>query len=285
MINKLKEYVNASKYTKWYIVIINNAIGRGKFKLCEKHHIVPKSIWKDGAKRKDNIVHLTAKEHYICHHLLSKMMISKKDSDRMHSAFWLMMNTAECKVSSSCYQFYKHKKSSAMSIAWASGMFDEVVKRKQWFYESEEQKQANREKALAEMQDPDRKASFVEAGKAAGKLKRDKDTKAWVSNSMGSDDSRAKAKAANQTDAHREACSKRELSKSIEQRITLAKQGQQALVAKLGGEEEYRKMLSDRIKGRKKYIDSNGSVRVLREPIEGFILLSEHKKRSSYVYI
>ena len=37
----------------------------------ENHHIIPKSL--DGDDSKDNIVRLTAREHFICHYLLTKM--------------------------------------------------------------------------------------------------------------------------------------------------------------------------------------------------------------------
>ena len=50
----------------------------------EKHHILPRSM--GGLNRKDNIVFLTAKEHYIVHHLLSKIYPTEK----MIRAFFLM---------------------------------------------------------------------------------------------------------------------------------------------------------------------------------------------------
>jgi DNA-binding XRE family transcriptional regulator len=63
-----------NKYTKWYVNIItqakldvNNRI-EGYF---EKHHIIPRSM--GGTDAKDNIVKLTAREHFICHLLLTKM--------------------------------------------------------------------------------------------------------------------------------------------------------------------------------------------------------------------
>lgn len=55
-----------------------------------------------------------------------------------------------------------------------------------------------------------------------------------------------------------------DLLETKEQRQALAKQGQQALVEKLGSEEAYRKWQSDKIKGRKKYINmETGDIRVL----------------------
>jgi hypothetical protein len=68
-----------NKYYKWYFDIISNAsknsIERndGYF---EKHHIIPKSL--GGNNSKENIVKLTAREHFICHLLLPKMLEGKQ---------------------------------------------------------------------------------------------------------------------------------------------------------------------------------------------------------------
>ena len=62
-----------NKYTKWYNSIIynrkNNPLIKSVYK--ENHHIIPKSL--GGSNKKENIVALTAKEHFICHRLLVKM--------------------------------------------------------------------------------------------------------------------------------------------------------------------------------------------------------------------
>ena len=127
------------------------------------------------------------------------------------------------------------------------------------------------------MQDPNRKDKFVKAGLDAGKAVRDADMKAWINQSLLSEKGRSKAKASQQSVENREACRQRELSKSKEERTKLAKQGQQALVEKLGGEEAYKKYLSDRIKGRKKYINtSTNKIKISHTQPEGFILWSEY---------
>jgi hypothetical protein len=55
----------------------------------EQHHIVPKSL--GGSNKSDNLVSLTAKEHFICHLLLTRMVegVAKK---KMTYALWLMCN-------------------------------------------------------------------------------------------------------------------------------------------------------------------------------------------------
>jgi len=59
-------------HTKLYDAIISRAVERKKPEgYCEKHHIVPRCM--GGTNGKDNLVYLTAKEHFICHKLLVRM--------------------------------------------------------------------------------------------------------------------------------------------------------------------------------------------------------------------
>lgn len=77
-----------NKYTAWYYGIINNAKLRKITGYVEMHHIVPECLF-ELRRRKgppgllpgdsnliDNFVHLTAREHIICHWLLVHMMAS-----------------------------------------------------------------------------------------------------------------------------------------------------------------------------------------------------------------
>ena len=62
-----------NKYSRWYFNIINRAkvqevLLDGYY---EKHHIIPRSL--KGNNCRDNLVNLTAREHFICHWLLTKM--------------------------------------------------------------------------------------------------------------------------------------------------------------------------------------------------------------------
>ena len=77
-----------NKYTNWYYNIINNAQYRSTTSgYTEKHHIIPKSLGGDNSK--NNIVRLMAKEHYICHLLLTKMLDGNNRS-KMVYALWIM---------------------------------------------------------------------------------------------------------------------------------------------------------------------------------------------------
>lgn len=64
-----------NKYTTWYYNIINKAKSENRVKsknqYFEKHHIVPKSL--GGNNSKENLVLLTAREHFIIHWLLVNM--------------------------------------------------------------------------------------------------------------------------------------------------------------------------------------------------------------------
>jgi hypothetical protein len=60
-----------NKYTNWYNSIINKAKLRTIDGYTEKHHIIPSSLGGDNSK--ENIVSLTAREHFVCHLLLTKM--------------------------------------------------------------------------------------------------------------------------------------------------------------------------------------------------------------------
>lgn len=55
---------------------------------CESHHIIPKSL--GGTNKSDNLVLLTAREHFICHHLLYKMHANTRHAYKMLYAFVMM---------------------------------------------------------------------------------------------------------------------------------------------------------------------------------------------------
>jgi len=76
-----------NKYTRWYNSIISSAQNRNTNGYVEKHHIVPKSL--GGNNKKENLVALTAREHFICHWLLTKMT-SGQDKMKMCMALVMM---------------------------------------------------------------------------------------------------------------------------------------------------------------------------------------------------
>jgi hypothetical protein len=77
-IEKLKTTNN--KYYTWYSNICQRALLRNlpTSVYTEKHHILPKSLYPEYSKNKDNLVKLTAREHFICHWLLTKIINNPK---------------------------------------------------------------------------------------------------------------------------------------------------------------------------------------------------------------
>ena len=80
-----------NKYYKWYIDIISRSYTRllPATTYTEKHHIIPKSL--GGNNAKTNIVILTAREHFICHWLLTKITESTNKNKMIYAL--CMMNT------------------------------------------------------------------------------------------------------------------------------------------------------------------------------------------------
>jgi hypothetical protein len=76
-----------NKYTKWYNSITNTAKSRVLDCYTETHHIKPRSL--GGNDDLENIVELTAREHFICHWLLVKMTTGK-DHHKMLNALRMM---------------------------------------------------------------------------------------------------------------------------------------------------------------------------------------------------
>lgn len=76
-------------YSKVYYNIIGRSQSRESPPIVEVHHIVPKSL--GGSNKKENLVKLTPREHFVCHLLLTKMY-SGKEKQKMVYALWAIMN-------------------------------------------------------------------------------------------------------------------------------------------------------------------------------------------------
>ncbi len=76
-----------NKYTYWYNQIIDRARRRITEDYTELHHIIPESL--GGPDTSDNLVNLTAREHFICHWLLTKMTTGE-DHWKMVNALRMM---------------------------------------------------------------------------------------------------------------------------------------------------------------------------------------------------
>ncbi len=104
-----------NKYTSWYYAIIHNAQKRNPTEYTERHHIIPKSL--NGDDSTNNIVRLTAREHFVCHLLLTKMVEGKNKIKMYNAAFQMSVssnNQSRYKISSRVYAILKKHKSEAM---------------------------------------------------------------------------------------------------------------------------------------------------------------------------
>ena len=99
-----------NKYAKWYNQITERARFRDIDDYTETHHIKPRSL--GGTDEVDNLVKLTAREHFICHWLLTKMYTGEAKS-KMINALWMMQsnntyqNRYHTKITSRVYEFLR----------------------------------------------------------------------------------------------------------------------------------------------------------------------------------
>jgi hypothetical protein len=115
MINKSMFIDN--KYTTWYYKIVDRARDRLIDGYVEKHHIIPKSL--GGTDDKSNLVVLSAREHYLCHLLLTKMTKGLQKRSMCH-AVWNIINQKRSyqhrhRVSSRMYEIIKRDNAKALS--------------------------------------------------------------------------------------------------------------------------------------------------------------------------
>lgn len=123
---KKEKYMN---YRKVYMKIISNSIKETKKGLrpwCksqkkkfseyyEFHHILPKSLFPLWAKKSSNIVALTAREHFFCHQLLTKIYPGKK----MFFALWRLCHSSPyCLKSSRQYNIIQKQHSELQKEIW-----------------------------------------------------------------------------------------------------------------------------------------------------------------------
>jgi hypothetical protein len=99
-----------NKYEKWYNSIVLNAKLRTLEGYTERHHIIPRSL--GGFNNKENLVDLTAREHFICHWLLTKMYTGEEKSKMIYALNGMKRNGQytqryETKITSKVYENLK----------------------------------------------------------------------------------------------------------------------------------------------------------------------------------
>jgi hypothetical protein len=161
-----------NKYTSYYNSIINNAKHRSIDGYYETHHIVPKSL--GGSNLKENLVKLTAREHFVCHLLLTKMYEGDAKNKMIHAA-WAMAT-----LENNSQQRYKitSKIYESLRIKYAN-LKSETLKGKPGRKHSEETKKklslaliGKKRKPMSE--ESKKKLSESMKGKNAGKVRTEK---------------------------------------------------------------------------------------------------------------
>jgi hypothetical protein len=117
---QFKEYCAHNKYSVWYFALIEKALIRKWIKntapcYVEGHHVVPRSISGD-TMRTGEIVMLTAREHFIAHLLLPKMLFGK-DKQKMQLALHRITTGNSKKYCKSSHLYESIKKQHAVAAS------------------------------------------------------------------------------------------------------------------------------------------------------------------------
>lgn len=116
-----------NKYTNYYYNIIDKAKARALPPeiYTEKHHIIPKSLGGDNSK--DNLAKLTAREHFICHRLLIKMVENNDYKKKMRFALNSFRRTSSNQqryiLSARQYEIVRNEASAARSQSQMGNKF------------------------------------------------------------------------------------------------------------------------------------------------------------------
>lgn len=103
-----------NKYYKWYTSLVENARTREvPVGYIEKHHCVPKSL--GGGNNKENLVKLTAREHFVAHRLLTKFT-EGKDQNNMVMAIHRMIHGHKKKYYKINSRLYEKIREAAIKI-------------------------------------------------------------------------------------------------------------------------------------------------------------------------
>ena len=130
-----------NKYKTWYHNITENAKNRPINGYVERHHIIPRSL--GGSDNKENLVDLTAREHFICHWLLTKMYTGESKSKMVYALNGMKRSNKfaqryETKITSRVYENLKKE----FSIIHSATMKGRLAHNK-GVSASEEQKEKN----------------------------------------------------------------------------------------------------------------------------------------------
>lgn len=105
---------NNSKCTQWYFRIIESAQRSTPKDYSERHHVIPRSL--GGSNARENIVRLTARQHFVCHLLLVKMTSGEAQFKMICAAHHMSVchRKERYKITSIMYERLKRMRSESM---------------------------------------------------------------------------------------------------------------------------------------------------------------------------
>lgn len=101
-------------YTRQYNQLISKAISHPYEGYTECHHIVPKCLGGDNSK--SNLVMLSAKQHFVAHHLLFKIHGGSKLANAWYAMCRIGRGQSERSVNARMFDKVKRKRSELLSI-------------------------------------------------------------------------------------------------------------------------------------------------------------------------
>lgn len=97
------------EYQKHYDALVERAKDRVLSGYKERHHIIPKCM--GGPNKKENLVYLTAREHFVAHQLLVK--IYRNNLKLVHAAFMMTVSSETVIRNNRKYEWLRKKQSMA----------------------------------------------------------------------------------------------------------------------------------------------------------------------------
>jgi len=154
-----------NKYTKWYLAIIQNPDVTSNY--CEVHHKIPKSL--GGSDAKSNLVRLSARQHFVCHLLLTKMVDGEEKTKMMWALHKMAFSNKDHRnLKSGEYELARRLHQTNMAKPKSKEHIAKIAIANTGKKRSEESKRLMSEKAKLR---PIRKQSPEEIEKRAAKLR------------------------------------------------------------------------------------------------------------------
>ena len=161
-----------NKYTKVYYNIVKNSKEKTYTSETERHHIIPKSL--GGDNRKENVVTVSIREHYILHKLLVKMV----EGENLKKMWWALhrMSTKHLKIyNSKLYEkfrmewsvYLKENHHSKRIDNWGDRM--SIVVKKSWNGDDERRRKFSEsmKQTVKNIRENDEEAYITELNKRA----------------------------------------------------------------------------------------------------------------------